>query len=115
MTWPQFLGYLASGLVLLTFAMRTMAPMRVAAIASNLAFIAYGLSLGLTPVWLLHGILLPLNAWRLLEQRPRRRRRGERRSGAAAARPDAARRRAGQAAGLPAVLPADERQDRRVC
>ena len=55
MTLPQALGFLASGLVLLTFGMRTMTPMRVAAIASNLAFIAYGLSLDLTPVWLLHG------------------------------------------------------------
>ena len=67
MTSSQALGFLASGLVLLTFGMRTMGPMRVAAIASNLAFIAYGLSLDLTPVWLLHGILLPLNAYRLLE------------------------------------------------
>jgi hypothetical protein len=77
MTLPQALGFLASALVLLTFGMRTMVPMRIAAIASNLAFIAYGVSLELTPVWLLHGILLPLNAYRLLEARPfRRRRRG---------------------------------------
>ena len=74
MTLPQALGFLAAGLVLVTFGMRTMVPMRIAAIASNLAFIAYGVSLELTPVWLLHGILLPLNANRLLEaRRPRRR------------------------------------------
>jgi len=76
MTLPQALGFLAATLVLLTFGMRTMVPMRIAAIASNLAFIAYGVSLELTPVWLLHGILLPLNSYRLLEARqPRRRRR----------------------------------------
>ena len=63
----ETLGYLASGLVLVTFGMRSMLPMRTVAIASNLAFIAYGLSLGLTPIWVLHGILLPLNAYRLLE------------------------------------------------
>ena len=80
MSLAHALGYLASGLVLLTFGMRTMLPMRVAAIASNLAFIAYGLSLGLTPIWVLHGILLPLNAWRLLElQRSARHQRGCRR------------------------------------
>ena len=74
MTLSQALGFLAAGLVLLTFGMRTMVPMRIAAIASNLAFIAYGVSLELTPVWLLHGILLPLNAYRLLEAwQPRRR------------------------------------------
>ena len=73
MTLPQALGFLASALVLLTFGMRTMVPMRIAAIASNLAFIAYGVSLELTPVWLLHGILLPLNTYRLLEARQARR------------------------------------------
>ncbi len=67
MALPEALGFLASGLVLLTFGMRTMRPMRLLAICSNLAFITYGLSLGLTPVWALHGILLPLNLYRLLE------------------------------------------------
>jgi CRP/FNR family transcriptional regulator, cyclic AMP receptor protein len=74
MTLPQTLGFLASGLVLVTFGMRTMVPMRLAAISSNLAFIAYALLLGLTPVWILHSILLPLNVYRLLESRRMRRR-----------------------------------------
>ena len=74
MTLPEMLGFLASGLVLVTFGMRTMVPMRVAAIGSNLAFVAYGLALGLTPVWLLHSILLPLNVHRLLELKLARRR-----------------------------------------
>ena len=87
MTLPQALGFLAAGLVLLTFGMRTMVPMRIAAIASNLAFIAYGVSLELTPVWLLHGILLPLNGYRLFEaQHWRRRRRARHARGAAARR-----------------------------
>ncbi len=67
MSLPEALGFLASGLVLLTFGMRTMLPMRLLATLSNLAFITYGLSLGLTPVWVLHGILLPLNVYRLHE------------------------------------------------
>ncbi len=71
---PEALGFLASGLVLLTFGMRTMLPMRLLAILSNLAFITYGLSLDLTPVWALHGILLPLNLYRLRELQQRRRR-----------------------------------------
>jgi len=88
MSFAHSLGYLASGLVLLTFGMRTMLPMRIAAIASNLAFIAYGLALGLTPIWVLHGILLPLNAYRLLElQRAGRRRSGWRRRRPGRARP----------------------------
>ena len=40
MTPPEALGCLAFGLVLLTFGMRTMLPMRILAIGSNHAFIA---------------------------------------------------------------------------
>lgn len=73
MTLPQALGFLACGLVLVAFGMRTMAPMRLAAIGSNLCFIAYALWLDLTPVWILHSILLPLNIYRLLEWHAARR------------------------------------------
>jgi len=34
-------------------------------VASNVAFLAYGLALGLIPVWLLHSVLLPINLVRL--------------------------------------------------
>jgi CRP/FNR family cyclic AMP-dependent transcriptional regulator len=73
MTLAEALGYLASGLVLLTFGMKTMVAMRMVAIGSNLAFIAYGLSLELTPIWALHSILLPLNTYRLFELQRRMR------------------------------------------
>jgi hypothetical protein len=65
MHWVDLVGYLASGLVVLTFYMGDMISLRVAAIFSNVAFLAYGIGLGLGPVILLHGILLPLNIWRL--------------------------------------------------
>jgi CRP/FNR family transcriptional regulator, cyclic AMP receptor protein len=61
------IGYLAAGLVLAAFGMKQMIPLRIVAICSNLAFIAYGLGIELTPVWLLHAGLLPLNGWRLAE------------------------------------------------
>lgn len=76
-------GYLASALVLATFCMRDMAALRVLAIASNLAFIAYGALAGIGPVLLLHALLLPLNAVRLAQaawpnlRRPRPRRSDE--------------------------------------
>lgn len=69
MHWADLLGYLASGLVVLTFYMDDMISLRIAAIFSNIAFLAYGISLGLGPVVLLHGILLPLNLWRLRQAR----------------------------------------------
>jgi hypothetical protein len=61
------IGYMASGLVLAAFAMKDIVRLRVVAIASNLFFLAYGLSLGLVPIWVLHAVLLPLNAWRLAQ------------------------------------------------
>src|SRR5215472_3000502 len=62
-------GYVASALVLAAFCMKEMVPLRIVALCSNLAFIAYGMGLGLTPIWLLHAVLLPMNVWRLCELR----------------------------------------------
>ncbi len=61
----DLVGYAASALVLAAFGMREMRALRLTAIASNLAFIAYGASAGLMPVLLLHLLLLPLNLLRL--------------------------------------------------
>jgi hypothetical protein len=47
--------------------MGDMVRLRAVAICSNVVFIAYGISMGLTPVWLLHVLLLPMNAWRLAQ------------------------------------------------
>jgi len=66
--WPRELcGYLASGLVLLTFSMQSMRKLRVIAVASNVAFIAYSVLAGLHPVFALHCVLLPLNVYRLMQ------------------------------------------------
>lgn len=67
MTWAETIGYLASMLVFLTFCMKTMIPLRTAAIASNVAFVAYAYVEGLYPVLALHLILLPLNIHRTLQ------------------------------------------------
>jgi hypothetical protein len=67
MTHCDATGYLASGLVLAAFGMKDMAKLRIVAIGSNLVFLAYGLSLDLAPVWILHAVLLPLNVWRLAQ------------------------------------------------
>lgn len=63
----DLIGYLASALVVLTFYMNDMISLRMAALASNCAFLTYGAGLGLGPVVVLHGILLPLNCWRLAQ------------------------------------------------
>ena len=62
------IGFGAAGLVLATFCMRSMSALRWVAIASNVAFIAYGYLGGLAPVLLLHMLLLPVNICRLAQR-----------------------------------------------
>jgi hypothetical protein len=63
----DIVGYIASGLVLLTFTTKEMRSLRIMAILSNLAFIAYGLLDEILPVLALHVILFPLNVYRLAQ------------------------------------------------
>ena len=67
MTWIVGVGYLASALVFATFCMRTMIPLRLVAICSNIAFVVYGFYGGIYPVLVLHVVLLPMNIWRTSE------------------------------------------------
>jgi hypothetical protein len=80
MTLSDAAGYVASAMVLLTFMTKDMRLLRALAIASNVAFVTYGLLVWLPPVFCLHLLLLPINALRLREmlatQSSRRRTRG---------------------------------------
>lgn len=67
MPWLDILGYAASAAVLATFCMSTMIPLRIIALGSNVLFIAYGYFDHLYPVLILHIILLPVNALRLVQ------------------------------------------------
>ena len=58
-------GYLASTVVLLTFLTKDMRLLRVLGILSNVAFITYAVLESLTPVLVLHLLLLPINVFRL--------------------------------------------------
>jgi CRP/FNR family transcriptional regulator, cyclic AMP receptor protein len=66
---PEIFGYVAAGLVLATFSMRTMLPLRILGISSNIAFMTYGYLADLHPVLILHALLLPLNIYRFIEMR----------------------------------------------
>lgn len=67
--WIELAGYAASVLVFLTFYMKTMIPLRVVGIVSNLAFMTYGYGGSLYPILILHAVLLPLNCLRLVQMR----------------------------------------------
>jgi CRP/FNR family transcriptional regulator, cyclic AMP receptor protein len=67
MSYASDIGFIASALVLAAFGMKDMINLRVVAMCSNVAFIAYALVLNLLPILVLHVILLPLNGWRLAQ------------------------------------------------
>ena len=67
MSFIDLFGYAASAAVLATFCMSTMIPLRVLALGSNVLFMAYGYADHLYPVLMLHAILFPVNALRLLQ------------------------------------------------
>ncbi len=61
------LGYAASSAVLATFCMKTMRPLRILAVGSNVLFACYGFMDGIYPVLILHIILFPINVMRLVQ------------------------------------------------
>lgn len=65
MRWVEAIGYLAALITVATFYMKTMIPLRIAGLASNVTWIAYGALAGVYPPLVLHIVLLPLNAVRL--------------------------------------------------
>ena len=67
--WVEIAGYIASILVASTFYMKTMLPLQILAIGSNVAFITYGYFGHLYPVLILHLFLFPLNIVRLQQIR----------------------------------------------
>lgn len=65
MSPDNLLGWFASGLVFAAFCAREMLPLRLLAIASNIAFIGYGRADHLWPIVFLHSATLPMNVIRL--------------------------------------------------
>jgi multidrug resistance efflux pump len=69
MTMVEFVGFVAAGLVFATFYMKTMIPLRLVGITSNVTFLTYAWFAGVVPLFVLHSALLPLNIWRLMQIR----------------------------------------------
>jgi hypothetical protein len=61
----DLVGYAAASAVLASFLMRSMVPLRLVAILSNILFLTYGYLAHIHPVLLLHAALLPINIARL--------------------------------------------------
>jgi CBS domain-containing protein len=67
MSFVDVLGYAASAAVLATFCMSTMIALRIVALISNVLFVAFGISDHVYPVLLLHAVLFPVNAVRVVD------------------------------------------------
>jgi hypothetical protein len=63
----ECIGFIASALVFLTFAMKDMRQLRIMAIFSNIAFITYASTQALLPILALHLLLLSINLFHLLD------------------------------------------------
>jgi hypothetical protein len=63
--YADAIGYLGAVITIGGLFQRTMIPLRVGAIAGNIAFIAFGILAQSYPTLILHSILLPLNSLRL--------------------------------------------------
>ena len=68
-SFVEIIGYVAAGLVVVSFTMKTMLSLRYVAVLSNFAFLTYGFAGALWPVFGLHLVLLPLNLLRIRELR----------------------------------------------
>lgn len=67
MSIAEIIGYLGAVVVICTYSMKTMVPLRIFGMTSNVVLITYGFLGGAYPTLVLHLILLPLNARRLYE------------------------------------------------
>jgi hypothetical protein len=63
--WLDLLGFAAAAAVLAGFCMNSIRHLRIAALASNVLFVLYGLFAHIYPVVILHIILVPVNLQKL--------------------------------------------------
>jgi hypothetical protein len=63
--WLDLLGFAAAVAVLAGFCMNSIRHLRMAALASNVLFVLYGVLAHIYPVVILHIILLPINLRKL--------------------------------------------------
>lgn len=63
----HFSGWIAAAFTLSAFSMKTMLPLRISALGASVFFIIYGLTMPAYPVLALHTLLLPFNAFRLIQ------------------------------------------------
>jgi hypothetical protein len=66
-TYAEIVGVAAAAASLYAAHAKTIIPLRIAAVIANALAMAYSLSHGTYPTFVLNALLLPLNAWRLYQ------------------------------------------------
>ena len=66
--YVEIIGFAGAALMVMTLAMRTMISLRVTGIVSSIVQIVFASLAGIWPMLIQHGILLPMNMYRLFEQ-----------------------------------------------
>lgn len=72
-TWYEVVGYVGSGLIVLSLMMRSVLRLRVINLVGALVFTVYGVLIDAWPVVGLNGAIVLIDAWYLREMLPRRR------------------------------------------
>ena len=67
MFWIEVIGFCGSILAIVTYWMRAMIPLRIAAVLGCLCFLAYAVLIGSYPLIMMEATLLPINLYRLAE------------------------------------------------
>jgi hypothetical protein len=65
----EVIGWVGSVLMVATFAMKRMIPLRITGICANCFMIVYAFALGIYPVLAIQTCLLPINIYRLVQMR----------------------------------------------
>lgn len=64
----EAVGYLASALVILSLAMRSVVRLRIISLCGSVAFLVYGLLIGSPPVMVTNGCIAVINLWFLRQE-----------------------------------------------
>ncbi len=62
--WIDIIGYLGGLITFWAMHRKTIIPLRLGAVGGNVGFLIFGLLAGSNPTFVLHAVLLPLNAYR---------------------------------------------------
>lgn len=68
MSWVEVVGYVASALVVVSLAMRSVVRLRFISLAGSLVFVVYALLIGAIPVLLTNAAVALLNVWFLRKE-----------------------------------------------